>query len=125
MSGWTGVSQKGNITPGPVRGGARDSEPLAVRSGSGWQRLVPNKMLVRCFYMLVSSTPDIEEFKRTTLAKLVDIRCPRHGQGPRVDFEGADLRDVRISIRACCRHLSDLANLAIALKPPACPTVRT
>ena len=72
-------------------------------------------MLIICFYMVVAA-PDlaVEEFKRTTLAKLAGVRCPSHGQAPRVEFQGAVLRDVRISIRTCCQSLSRLANNAIA-----------
>jgi len=56
----------------------------------------------------------IEEFKRRTLNKLHDIRCPDHKQAPRLSFRGATLRDVSIQMSACCEKLATLANEKIA-----------
>jgi hypothetical protein len=56
----------------------------------------------------------VETFKRRTREKLQDVRCPVHHQPPRLKFEGSSLRDVRVSLSACCDHLSRMANQAIA-----------
>jgi hypothetical protein len=64
--------------------------------------------------VLTVSTDGIEEFKARTLHKLRDVRCPVHRQPPRLRFEGATLRDVRISMSGCCHRLIQMANKAIA-----------
>ena len=56
----------------------------------------------------------VEQFKTATLQKLGALTCAAHGKRPTVDFHGATLRDIRISMRCCCRRLSELANQAIA-----------
>jgi hypothetical protein len=56
----------------------------------------------------------VEEFKRNTLRKLADVRCPDHHQPPRVHFRGTTLRDVSIRMTACCPKLAALANQKIA-----------
>jgi hypothetical protein len=55
----------------------------------------------------------IEAFKARTFEKLRDVRCPEHRQSPRVRFYGASLREVTISMSACCDRLIRLANQAI------------
>ena len=64
--------------------------------------------------MLTVGTDAIDEFKARTLDKLRDLRCPVHRQPPRVRFDGLTLRDVRISMSACCPRLIQMANKAIA-----------
>jgi hypothetical protein len=61
-----------------------------------------------------AASETIEEFKRRTLDKLHDVRCPDHKQAPRLNFRGATLRDVSIQMSACCDKLADLANQKIA-----------
>jgi hypothetical protein len=61
-----------------------------------------------------AASETIEEFKRRTLDKLHDVRCPDHKQAPRLNFRGATLRDVSIQMSACCEKLAELANQKIA-----------
>jgi hypothetical protein len=61
-----------------------------------------------------ATSETIEEFKRRTLDKLHDVRCPDHKQAPRLNFRGATLRDVSIQMSACCDKLAELANQKIA-----------
>ena len=56
----------------------------------------------------------IEEFKERTSRKLDGVRCPVHGQAPRLRFQGYSLRDVSIQLSGCCPTLLELANRAIA-----------
>ena len=56
----------------------------------------------------------VEAFKKTTQAKLDGLRCPRHHQPPRLAFHGRSLHDLTISMSACCEHLIQIANRAIA-----------
>ncbi len=56
----------------------------------------------------------IEAFKRRTQDKLRGIECPFHKQAPRLVFHGSALRDVTITMSACCNHLARIANQAIA-----------
>ena len=56
----------------------------------------------------------LEQFKNATLEKLDGVTCTAHGKRPIIDFHGSSLRDIRISMRCCCGHLSTLANRAIA-----------
>ncbi|MBS1877463.1 MAG: hypothetical protein JSU00_29900 [Acidobacteria bacterium] len=58
--------------------------------------------------------PGVEEFKTRTFDKLKTVRCPVHHQIPRLRIEGATLREVRITMSACCNRLAELANKAIA-----------
>ena len=60
------------------------------------------------------SLDPIQQFKNVTLQKVMGLRCGVHGKAPTVDFHGLTLRDVRISVRCCCRQMSVLANRAIA-----------
>jgi len=60
------------------------------------------------------SIDPVEQFKASTLQKVDGLRCAVHGKPPIVDFHGLTLRDVRISMRCCCRELSARANQAIA-----------
>lgn len=62
----------------------------------------------------LAAGPGVEEFKIRTLEKLRAVRCPIHKQPPRLRFEGSSLRDIRITVSACCDRLSALANKAIA-----------
>ena len=56
----------------------------------------------------------VELFKASTLQKLDGLTCKSHGKAPLVEFHGASLRDIRLSVRCCCRQFSTLANQAIA-----------
>jgi hypothetical protein len=56
----------------------------------------------------------VQEFKDSTGRKLSGLRCPDHGQAPRLKFHGATLRDVTIQMSGCCAKLIGLANKAIA-----------
>jgi hypothetical protein len=56
----------------------------------------------------------VDEFKLRTARKLNDLRCPVHGQAPRLRFEGSSLRDVAIRMSGCCDRLIGLANQRIA-----------
>jgi hypothetical protein len=55
----------------------------------------------------------VDEFKLRTTRKLDDLRCPVHGQAPRLRFEGSSLRDVAIRMSGCCDRLIALANQRI------------
>ena len=56
----------------------------------------------------------VAEFRESTARKLRDLRCPVHGQPPRLRFHGARLRDVTIQMSGCCAALIGLANHKIA-----------
>lgn len=56
----------------------------------------------------------VDQFKRETLRKLQDVRCPDHHQSPRLNFRGQSLRDVTIQMKTCCAKLAALANRRIA-----------
>jgi hypothetical protein len=34
--------------------------------------------------------------------KLAAVRCPEHGQSPKLEFEGDSIKNLKIQIRACC-----------------------
>jgi hypothetical protein len=59
----------------------------------------------------------VQEFKDSTGRKLNGLRCPDHGQAPRLKFQGATLRDITIQMSGCCGKLIGLANKAIAERP--------
>jgi hypothetical protein len=56
----------------------------------------------------------VEQFKQHTARKVRDLRCPVHGQKPRLRFQGATLRDVTVQMSACCERLIGMANQKIA-----------
>jgi len=60
------------------------------------------------------SLEQVEEFRERTARKLRDLRCPVHGQTPRLRFQGSTLRDVTIQMSGCCDTLLGLANQKIA-----------
>ena len=60
------------------------------------------------------SDPRIAAFKDRTAAKVKDLRCPEHGQPPRLRFEGATLQDITVRMSACCDKLIAAANVKIA-----------
>lgn len=67
--------------------------------------------------MLTAAVPDpaVEAFKTRTRDKLRGLYCPLHRQPPRLRFEGRTLRDIQVSMSACCEQLARIANKAIAL----------
>jgi hypothetical protein len=69
-------------------------------------------------------TTRVEQFKQATRNKLAGLRCPEHRQPPRLQFQGASLRDITISIGGCCEKLMDLANARIALPAAAEGAIR-
>ena len=60
------------------------------------------------------SLEQVEAFRERTAQKVRDLRCPVHGQPPRLRFQGATLRDITIQMSGCCDALLGLANLKIA-----------
>jgi hypothetical protein len=54
------------------------------------------------------------EFKELTARKLYGVRCPDHGQVPRLRFHGSTLRDISIQMSSCCDKLIAIANQKIA-----------
>ena len=61
-----------------------------------------------------SSLEQVEKFRERTASKLRDLRCPVHGQTPRLRFQGSTLRDITIRMSGCCDTLLGLANQQIA-----------
>ncbi len=55
----------------------------------------------------------MEQFKKATLEKLRDVRCPEHYQGPRVRFQGTSLLDITVSLSGCCPKVMEIANARI------------
>jgi hypothetical protein len=55
----------------------------------------------------------VDEFKERTARKVRDLRCPVHGQAPRLRFQGSSLRDVTLRMSGCCDQLIGLANQKI------------
>jgi hypothetical protein len=60
------------------------------------------------------STDSVESFKAWTLAKVEGLECPNHGKKPSIQFDGASLSEIRISMRTCCEQFNERANRAIA-----------
>jgi hypothetical protein len=56
----------------------------------------------------------VQDFKERTASKLGGLRCPVHGQAPRLRIQGSSLRDVTIQMSACCDQLIGLANRKIS-----------
>lgn len=65
-----------------------------------------------------SDRSGVERFKQTTRRKLQGVRCPVHRQPPRVNFHGASLREITISMSGCCERLMEIANTRIAVSEP-------
>jgi len=65
------------------------------------------------FVVLMES--GVERFKQATRQKLQGVRCPVHHQPPRVNFHGASLQEVTISMSGCCERLMELANARIGI----------
>jgi len=61
-----------------------------------------------------SSREQLASFRERTARKVRDLRCPVHGQMPRLRFQGATLREVTIQMSGCCDTLLGLANQKIA-----------
>ena len=61
-----------------------------------------------------SSLEQVEDFRERTARKLRGLRCPLHGQSPRLRFHGATLREVTVQMSGCCDTLLGLANQKIA-----------
>lgn len=61
-----------------------------------------------------SSLDKVEDFRERTAQKVRDLRCPVHGQPPRLRFRGVTLRDITIQMSGCCDTLLGLANQRIA-----------
>lgn len=61
-----------------------------------------------------SSREQVEEFRERTARKVRDLRCPVHGQTPRLRFQGSTLREITIQMSGCCDTLLGLANQKIA-----------
>jgi hypothetical protein len=60
-----------------------------------------------------SQKMQLAAFKQRTASKVRDLRCPVHGQAPRLRFEGATLREINIQMSGCCDQLIGLANQRI------------
>jgi len=61
-----------------------------------------------------SSLDQLDDFRERTAQKVRDLRCPIHGQSPRLRFQGSSLRDITIQMSGCCDTLLNLANQRIA-----------
>jgi hypothetical protein len=61
----------------------------------------------------------VEQFKQSTREKLRGVRCPEHHQPPRLNFHGASLEEITISLSGCCARLMELANARVASAEPA------
>jgi hypothetical protein len=61
-----------------------------------------------------SSLEGLEDFRERTARKVRELRCPIHGQPPRLRFQGTTLREVTIQMSGCCDTLIRLANQRIA-----------
>jgi hypothetical protein len=64
--------------------------------------------------LLDSDRVRVEQFKQSTREKLRGVRCPEHHQPPRLQFHGASLREITISLSGCCARLMEIANARIA-----------
>ncbi len=60
----------------------------------------------------------VDAFKRLTASKLRGLRCPDHRLAPRLEFHGAALKDITISLSGCCDRLMELANRAVRGEAP-------
>jgi hypothetical protein len=61
-----------------------------------------------------SSRQQLDDFREHTAQKIRDLRCPIHGQPPRLRFQGSTLREITIQMSGCCDALLHLANQRIA-----------
>jgi hypothetical protein len=55
----------------------------------------------------------VEAFKTRTRDKLRGVWCPVHRQAPRLKFQGETMREIQVSMSACCEQLARIANKAI------------
>ena len=60
-----------------------------------------------------SSRDQVEAFKERITSRVGTLRCPVHGQPPRLRFQGATLREIDIRMSGCCDQLIVLANQKI------------
>lgn len=44
----------------------------------------------------------LAKVKEELTHKLAGVRCPEHGQSPKLEFSGTSLKDLKIQIQACC-----------------------
>ena len=44
----------------------------------------------------------LAKVKADLTQKLEGVRCPDHGQSPKLEFSGTSLKDLQIQIKACC-----------------------
>jgi hypothetical protein len=44
----------------------------------------------------------LAKIKEQLTQKLAGVRCPDHGQSPKLEFEGDSIKNLKIQIRACC-----------------------
>jgi hypothetical protein len=42
------------------------------------------------------------KIKEQLTEKLAAVRCPDHGQSPKLEFEGDSIKNLKIQIKACC-----------------------
>jgi len=60
-------------------------------------------------------------FREQTARKVRALRCPVHGQQPRLRFQGTTLREISIQMSGCCDKLLSLANRKIAERCDSAP----
>ena len=75
--------------------------------------------MIKCLYVENIDSLRVERFKQSTREKLRGVRCPDHHRQPRLQFQGASLHEITITMSGCCAKLMDLANARIASETPA------
>jgi hypothetical protein len=55
----------------------------------------------------------VEQIRKQMTKKLEGLRCSEHDQVPQLEITGAGLKDLKISIRACCDKMRAQAARAL------------
>ncbi len=58
----------------------------------------------------------IAKVKEQMTQKLANLRCPEHGQVPKLEIEGHSLKGLKIQIRACCDYMRQEAQQVLNQK---------
>ena len=66
----------------------------------------------------ISFENDFEKAARDAISDsvstaLASVRCPKHGQRPKVRMRGQKIDKLRVEIEGCCDELIDLATKAL------------
>ena len=55
----------------------------------------------------------LKSIQESVKKSVSSLRCPKHGQGPKIEFKGSNLDSLSFEVRGCCDHLIDETNRKI------------